>query len=364
MKKILRIVMFTFGSIIFLLLVLFLVLMFKSPGKVRPFLNADGKTEPGSIAVIEKVKINGIDQGIIIRGRDTTKPVLLYLHGGPGSPEFPFIRHFNSKIEDIFLVCYWDQRGAGLSYFENIPPESMTLSQFVDDAAEVTRYLIKKFHREKIYLLGHSWGSMLGSYTINKYPELYYAFISAGQVAKQDRSEIISYNFALSRAREVKDKKAIKVLETMGPPPYSDPDKSLKNLMKERKYVARYGGSIKQGNFYLKAMEALFNCREYSVKDKINYIKGMGISLKQLWDPVMKSDLFRDIPSQKIPVFIIQGTSDYQTAYFVAKEYFDSLRAPEKRFFPFENSAHSPNFEEPSKFEEILKGILIDQQKH
>lgn len=363
MKKILRIGLFTTGSIIIMLILLFIFLLIQSPGKPRPFLDEDGKTEPGSIAVIETVNINGLDQRMIIRGRDTSKPVLLYLHGGPGSPEFPFVRQFDSGLEDLFVVCYWDQRGAGLSYYKDIPPETMTLSQFVDDAGEVSKYLIRKFNREKIYLLGHSWGTLLGSFTINKYPDYYYAFISIGQVAQQERSEIISYNFVLSRARELKDRKAIKKIEKIGPPPYSNPDKGLDNMMKERKYVTRYGGAVKNGNFYAEAVKALFNCREYSVRDKINYIKGMKFTLNYFWETVMKSDLFSDIPSQKIPVYIMQGTNDYQTAYSVAKEYFDSLKAPVKQFFPFENSAHSPIFEEPEKFEEILKEILIEQKK-
>ncbi len=349
------------GSLIIMLIVLLAVVVIMSPGKARPFLTKSGKKVPGSIAVIETVKINGLDQRMIIRGRDTTKPVLLYLHGGPGSPEFPFIRQFNSGIENLFVVCYWDQRGAGLSYSKDIPPNTMTLSQFVDDAGAVSEYLIRRFNRGKIYLLGHSWGSMLGSYVINKYPEYYFAFISIGQVAEQDLSETISYDFALSRARELNEKKAVDDLEKIGPPPYSDPKASIENMLIERKYVNRYGGSVKNGQFYTEAMKALFNCREYTLRDKINYISGMKFTLNFLWSDILKSNLFLDLPSQQIPVYIMQGTSDYQTAYVIAKEYFDSLRTPLKKFFPFENSAHSPIFEEPEKFEQILKEILLDQ---
>ena len=358
MKKTLKIISYVFGTIFILFLTLFLFLILKSPGKARPFLNSKGETESGSIAVIERVPVNGLDQGLIIRGRDTTKPVMLYLHGGPGSPEFPFVRQFNSKIEDLFVVCYWDQRGSGLSYSPDIPPGSMTLSQFVEDAAEVSRYLIRKFKREKIYLMGHSWGTLLGSFTINKYPELYHAFISVGQVAQQERSEIISYNFVMTKAAELGDKKAIAALKTIGPPPYPNPDVALSNLMIERKYVSKYGGAVKKGNFYVTAIKALINCSEYTFKEKINYIKGMKFTLKYFWETVMDANLFLEIPAQKIPVYIMQGTSDYQTAYVVAKEYFDTLKAPVKEFVPFENSAHSPIFEEPLKFEEILKRIV------
>jgi len=363
MKMILRISIVVAGGIFLLLLLLLISILINCPGKPRPFLNQDGTKISGSISVIETVYINGLSQRMIIRGSDTTKPVLLYLHGGPGDPEFPFVHQFNPGIEDLFVVCYWDQRGAGLSYTKNISPATMTLSQFVDDAGKVSEYLIHKFNRKKIYLLGHSWGSMLGSFTIQKYPYYYYAFISVGQVGNQEKSEKISYDFVLSRARELNDKNAIRKLEKLGAPPYLDPNEAIDKMMTERKYVIKYGGAIKKGHFYPEAVKPLFNCKEYRLKDKINYLKGMKFTKDCLWDVIMKTNLFKEIPSQQIPVYIFQGTSDYQTSYMIAKEYFDTLQAPVKKFYPFENSAHSPIFEEPERFETILKEILSVQQK-
>lgn len=361
MKKILHIGLIIAGTILLLFLILLIIVLINSPGKARPFLDNDGKKVSGSMAIIETVNINGLNQRMIIRGRDTTKPVLLYLHGGPGDPEFPFVRQFNSGIENLFVVCYWDQRGAGLSYVNNIPAETMTLSQFVDDAGKVSEYLIHRFNRKKIYLLGHSWGTMLGSFTAKKFPGYYNAFISVGQVGDQARSEKISYDFVLSRARELKDKKAVRALERIGSPPYSDPKEAIDKMIIKRKYVIRYGGAVKNGSFYPRAVKPLFFCKEYTFRDKINYLKGMKFTKKYLWDVIMKTDLFKSVPSQEIPVYILQGTSDFQTSYVVAKEYFDSLQAPVKKFYPFENSAHSPIFEEPEKFETILKEILSEQ---
>jgi pimeloyl-ACP methyl ester carboxylesterase len=361
MKKILRFVLLFAGGIFLFLLLLLIFILINSPGKPRPFLNHDGTKISASISVIETLNINGLNQKMIIRGRDTTKPVLLYLHGGPGDPEYPFVHQFNSGIEDLFVVCYWDQRGAGLSYSKNIPPETMTLSQFVEDAGKVSEYLIYKFNRKKIYLLGHSWGTMLGSFTAKKYPDYFYAFIAVGQVGDQVRSENISYNFVLSRAKELKDRKAIRALENIGTPPYSDPEEAIGKMLIERKYVIRYGGAIKKGEFYPKAIKSLFFCKEYTFRDKINYLKGMKFTKGYLWDEIMKTNLFKTVPVQKIPVYIMQGIYDHQTSYVVAKEYYDSLQAPVKKFFPFEYSAHSPIFEEPEKFENILKEILSEQ---
>jgi pimeloyl-ACP methyl ester carboxylesterase len=131
----------------------------------------------------------------------------------------------------------------------------------------------------------------------------------------------------------------------------------------ERKYVIRYGGAIKNGNFYPRAIKTLFFCKEYRLVDKINYLKGMDFTKKYLWDVIMKTNLFKTIPSQQVPVYILQGLYDYQTSYAIAKEYFEDLQAPVKKFYTFENSAHSPIFEEPEKFEMILNQILFEQQK-
>jgi pimeloyl-ACP methyl ester carboxylesterase len=363
MRKILHFGLFFTGSILLLSLILLVFILINSPGKARPFLDHNGKMVPGSISVIITENINGINQRMIIRGHDTTKPVLLYLHGGPGDPEFPFVNQFNSDIENIFVVCYWEQRGAGLSYSSSIPPSTMTLHQFVDDAGKVSEYLLHRFNRKKIFLFGHSWGSMLGSFAANKYPDYYYAFISVGQVGNQVQSENLSYKFILSRAKELKDKKAVKIIESIGPPPYADPKEAISKMLIERKYLIKYGGAIKNGEFYPKAIKSLFVCKEYTLETKINYLRGMNFSKNHLWDVIMKTNMFKSVPSQDIPVYILQGRFDYQTSYVVAKAYFDSLQAPVKKFYTFENSAHSPIFEEPEKFERILKEILLEQQK-
>lgn len=356
-----RIILFVAGGILLVLFALIVIILVNSPGKPSPFLDKNGKKVGSSISETVTVNINGLNQRMIIRGSDTTKPVLLYLHGGPGDPEFPFVQYFNPGIEDIFVVCYWDQRGAGLSYSKNIPPETMTLPQFVDDAGKVSEYLIHRFKLEKIYLIGHSWGTMLGAFTANKFPDYYYAFIAVGQVGDQEHSEKISYDFVLSMARNLKDSKAVRALEKIGSPPYSDPEEALKKMIVERKYVIRYGGAVKKGNFYPEAIKPLIFCREYSLADKINYLKGMKFTKKYLWDVIMKTNLFKAIPSQKIPVYILQGTADYETSYIISKAYFDSLKAPVKKFYTFENSAHSPIFEEPEKFNRILNEILSEQ---
>ena len=363
MKKTLKISAYTLGVIASLVLLFLLGLHIMSPGKIAPLVKENGSPYINGIALIEKRDIGGVEQSLIIRSKNIDKPVLLYVHGGPGSPEYPFIQHFETDLEEYFTVCYWEQRGAGLSYSKNIPPESMTLEQFVEDAREVTMYLLDKFNKEKVFIMGHSWGTLLASHTVNRFPELYHAYFGIGQVGNQLESEKISYEFAIAEAKIQRDEKAIKKLSEIGPPPYRGNEEWLEALMVERKYVGKFGGALRQGNFMKMAVTATINCREYRLKDKMNYMKANNESLRHLWPTVLEANLIEDVPSQSIPVYIFQGRYDFQTSYDVAWRYYEQLEAPIKEFYTFENSAHSPNYEEKERFEELVGGILRELEE-
>lgn len=359
MKQVLKFI----GWIVIILLsvvaVLLVIVVLKSPGKADPYELSDGTTPVRSLSEIVSLNIGDTRQSLIIKSNDSLNPVLLYVHGGPGSPEFVFMEHFGSQIDQVFTVCYWEQLGAGKSYYPNIDPALMSLNKFVDDGAVVSSYLKQRFGKEKIFLMGHSWGSMLGSYMAARYPDHFYAYFGIGQVANQLLAEQISYDWVLEMANQKGDKKGIAQLTEIGRPPYDNIDETLTNLLIERKYVAKYGGSIYNGNFYKEASIAILNSREYTLKDKINFFRGMTFSLSQLWSEVMLRNLFDEVPMQTIPVYMFQGIHDYQTAYPVAKAYFDSLQAPHKEFHSFLYSAHSPNFEEPALTDSLLNAILI-----
>jgi pimeloyl-ACP methyl ester carboxylesterase len=145
-------------------IILFLLFLAVSPGKIEPFLDADGSVLKDSISEIVSLEIGGTDQKMIIRGRNRQNPVILFLNGGPGSAEFPFSGDLRVVMENDFTICWWDQRGAGMSYSADIDPSTMTLEQLVSDAAELSNYLRNTFDQDKIFLIGHSWGTFLGMY--------------------------------------------------------------------------------------------------------------------------------------------------------------------------------------------------------
>jgi pimeloyl-ACP methyl ester carboxylesterase len=355
-KKIFKGFLYVVGGLFIITVVLAVILWIKSPGTADPITDANGKTIPGSISVIEKIKLGGQEQYVIIRGKDITKPVMLFLHGGPGSPEFTFMKSTNPAIENDFVMVYWEQRGAGKSYSKNVPVETMNMAQFISDTRELSIYLANRFKKDKIFIMGHSWGSLLGILTAHQYPELYYAYFGIGQVCSQYRGEKISFEWAKEQAKIQNNTKAQEALSKMTFPDSLASSKVWGDfLMKERNYVSQLGGGVTHKmTSMLPLVGMVLNAKEYTVTDKMNFMKGSMFSLKHLWPEVMQKNLFRDIDSMRIPVYIFQGRYDNQTPYPIAKEFFNQLKAPVKEFYTFENSAHSPAMEEADKFNAIV----------
>lgn len=365
MKKILKITIKVLLSIVGGLLVIILglavILWIKSPGKTDAITDINGKTLAGSISTIEKITLGGQEQYLIIRGADITKPVMLFLHGGPGTPEIAFMKNANQAIENDFVMVYWEQRGAGKSYSKDIRAESMNLAQFISDTKELSEILTKRFKQEKIYIMGHSWGSFLGILTAYHHPELFHAYFGVGQVGNQYEGEQISFEWAKEQANKQNNKDAVEALSKISfPDSLANSDVWMDFLLIERNYVTQFGGgAIHEMTGMWPMIKMLLNTKEYTFGEKMNYMSGSMYSLKHLWPEVINKNLFNDIDSIQIPVYIFQGIHDYQTPYSVAKDFFDQLKAPQKKFFTFKNSAHSPMMEEVDNFNSIVRRITL-----
>ncbi|MDD3036587.1 alpha/beta hydrolase [Bacteroides sp.] len=349
MKKILKVLTWMIGCLIGLIVILLLSIWIYS-----------GNTPEGKTLIAQKgdMKIGGIKQGYFIRSENERNPVILFLHGGPGSPELPMIK--DTQLEQYFTVCYWDQRGAGMTFSSDTDPATMTIDQFVEDTRQMTDSLRKWYGMEKIYLMGHSWGSYLGIKTIEKYPELYHAYIGIGQVCNQLESERQAYDYIVSEARKADDKKTIEAFELYDK--YADDFPSNDYLLKVRtNSMNKYGVGIKHKDISMFdiAIDLLYY-RGYTLEDKLNYLQGTMFSLNNMFHRIIEDNLFETSTRFEIPVYILQGKYDYQVSYQLAKEYSDSIDAPKKDFFTFEESAHSPNLEEPQRFVEIVKSIAYN----
>lgn len=325
-----------------------------SPGKTAPITDEDGEPLPDSIASLETVEINGTKQWLLIRGQDRTKPVLLFLHGGPGLSELSMLS--GHELETDFVVVNWEQRGAGKSYDARVFNDSFTVDTFVDDAVEVSRLLVKRFNQPKIYLMAHSWGTFLGVLTAKKYPELFHAFFSVSQIARQMQAEQISYDWVLQQARERNAIWQVRKLTKQGRPPYP-PAEWLDYLTWQRTLVGLYRGIMYKTQFLPLFIKSVLLCPEYTLLDKIHYGLGAQENVRRLWPQVVAMDLFQEAPKLDVPYYLFQGVYDRQTPYGIAQEYFDQLDAPEKRMFTFEESAHCPLFEESALFLQIVKEL-------
>lgn len=356
MKKIFKWLGISVGGIIILLLLSLGVLYIHwRTLTARPILGPDGKTVPGSVSVMEQLSLGGVKQTIYIRGMDRTRPVVLFLHGGPGSPESMMVKHFNGDLEKHYIVVNWDQRGAGRSYSPFISSESMNPGQFVSDAIELTEHLRKRFSKEKIYLVGHSWGSILGVYTIRKRPDLYYAYIGIGQVVNLIENERLSYAYVLDQARRRGDVNAVKELE--GIRDYYLPSKySIWKIFKQRSYLAKYGGVFHGRDNYSLLFEADTK-GEYSLFDLLPFFLGGYKSISEMWPELMHTvKLEKTDTIFNIPVYFFTGAHDYNVPFELTEKYFRAVKAPRKGLVWFNRSAHMAGFEEPEKFNtELMK---------
>ena len=336
------------------------VLRLLSPGKPKPFVDENGKPLPGSISEKVFVTINGVQQGMFLKSRDATHPVLLYLHGG--MPEYFLTQRYPTGLEDAFTVVWWERRGSGLSYSPNVPPETMTLEQFIADTLALTNYLRQRFGQEKIYLMGHSGGTFIGIQAAARAPELYWAYIGMSQMANQLTSERLTYEYMLQQFKEQGNRSMVRKLEA-APVTMTDgtPEAYTASLRDIAMHLLGIGTMHDMRSIVTGLMLPSFvHNTEYTLGEKVNTWRAKaasGVSL--LWDTILTTDLAKQVPELDLPVYFLHGIYDYTCSYTLAKAYFEKLKAPLKGFYTFEQSAHCPVFEEPEKTLNILQQDVL-----
>jgi pimeloyl-ACP methyl ester carboxylesterase/membrane protease YdiL (CAAX protease family) len=313
-------------------------------GHTKPFHGPDGHVLPNSVAEVKYVRLGGVDQWVMIRGESVANPPLIVLHGGPGMSEMGFFRHCNAPLERHFTVVHWDQRGTGKSFDRNIPRSSMTLDQFVADLDELVDIVRRRFGKEKVAILGHSWGSALGAIYAARFPAKVSVYVGAAQIGDWAAAESLSYAFGLAEAERRRDEKALKKLRAIGPPPYP-----AKSVFVERTVVNQIDGQMRLGIIW-KAARALFGRPESSILDLPNLVQGFGFTLDAMWAEVSTLNLLKLVPALKMPVVIFVGRRDHWVPPKTSVAYFDALAAPSKRLVWFDQSGHEAFVDEPGKF--------------
>jgi pimeloyl-ACP methyl ester carboxylesterase len=358
-RKGVRITLIAITTLLVCMIILVGVLVAYSPGRPKPFLDENGKPLAGGISEKIHVNINGVEQGMFIKSKNSTNPVLLYLHGG--MPEYFLTQRYPTGLENYFTVVWWEQRGSGLSYSADIPPETMTLEQMISDTKEVTNYLRKRFGQDKIYLMAHSGGTFIGIQVAALAPELYHAYIGMAQTSYQLKSERLAYEYMLNRYKESGNKKMVRKLEAAPVTMTDGTPNAYLALRDEAMHPLGIGTTHGMSSVITGIIVPSFTNREYTLMEKVNLWRGKsrsGVSL--LWDRMLSTDLAKKVPEIAIPVYFFHGIYDYTVSYTLAKDYLKRLKAPIKGFYTFERSAHSPIFEEPQRLNEIMVNDVMN----
>jgi proline iminopeptidase len=320
------------------------------------------KSQNGSPEVIKDsirmeqlfITLGGEKQYVEISGSLAKNPVLLFLHGGPGWPQTPHLRYFNAALSASMTVVAWEQSGCGKSYMQNPDPKNLSLDQIIKDAHELTQILKKKFHKDKIYLAGFSWGSIPGLKLAAMYPEDYAAYIGITQVLDINNSIQHSRNWILQQAAAKNDTACIRILKKIDQGDTSICKRPMDCFMKQFEFLSKYNGAI-----FSKESEAQIQISETKYDDYKTYdwYKAFFYSAYRLEKDLFSTNLF-NIKELKIPAYFFMGRHDWNLPTDLTVAYFNELKAPKKEMVWFEASGHEPLEEEADHFnKEMTKRI-------
>jgi pimeloyl-ACP methyl ester carboxylesterase len=317
-----------------------------APARTAPVLGPDGHELPGSITELTTVPVNGHDLSLLIRGRDESAPVVLFLAGGPGGSELGAMTA-DLSLEQHAVVVTWDQRGAGKSYAELDPVSTLTLDGAVADTIAVTEHLRARFGVDKVYLVGQSWGTLLGVLAAKERPDLYHAFVGTGQMVNLPETDRRFYDDTLAWARATGRDDLERSLVRNGPPPYEDLFAYEDALSHEHKvYPYDHSPNAEGPSGFSEHVFAV----EYTPLERIHNLAAMLDTFEVLYPQLQDVDLRRDAATLDVPVVLIQGRHEAPGRAEPARDWFDDLRAPSKEWIELATSGHRPIFQQPGEF--------------
>ncbi len=309
-----------------------------------PIADSAGDPLPASVASLEPVAIGGTEQWVLLRGHDVANPVILFLHGGPGMPAMYLAHDFQRDLERDFVVVHWDRRGAGKSYGAGADSTLLTMSRTLEETIELTEWLRDRFGKERILLVGHSWGSKLGMLAVRDRPDLYAAFVGTGQMAA-DLDRVSEFRRAplLEAARSAGDRDLVDRLESGEPTSEDD--------------LFRHGVELRGARSFWPILWTGLRAPEYGLIDALNVGRGASRVARLMQDDVLSGPLDREVLSVAVPVFFLLGRYDLNTPSAQAVDYLSELDAPLKKLVWFDESAHFPFWTESERFHGEMRTI-------
>lgn len=337
------------GSVVLALIAVFLFVPASSPK------GADPSQSDGQVAELIPVELNGCEQWLEVRGARDDLPILLYLSGGPGQSDLAYSRVLFEPVTNDFLVVGWDQRGTGKSY-PCLGGQALSLERSVRDTIELARWLAERYGQQKVYLLGESWGSLLGVLAAHQEPELFHAFIGSGQMVAPLETDEAIYRDLVGAAMSDGDGKLVARLATMGRPPY----RSVFDYATVMSYYPLLEGDYTPpANYLLRGQQAnlgpygVFG-REYSLIEKVNVMRGLLDVFSQLYPQLQDVDLRRDAATLEVRVIVLAGEHELTARTEPAREWFESLAAPSKQWIDLPDAGHSVAFEQADELHRLL----------
>lgn len=301
-----------------------------------------------SISYLGQLEINGTGHEVMIRGVDRSNPVVIFVHGGPGCSEIPYVRKYQDLLEEKFTIVHYDQRGSGKShhFFEDYSNLSSDL--LVDDLLTLTEYVQKELGQERVLLIGHSFGTYIGMKAAAKAPDKFVAYMGIGQVGDHVTSEMDSLKYSIEQAKLAGNLKDVEQLEALQAPIERG------EQLTPRDMVRKYGGAARLIDDNRDYYTGFLLNPEYNLLDVIRYLKGVTLSQAVLLQEEVKHNITTLVDKVEVPVYFVMGQYDYMTSVNAAREYFEALEVPKKEFVIFEKSAHYPQFEEETLFADWL----------
>jgi len=337
LKKLIKITLLILLSIIILIGILWL-LPERTPGIKSTGNNA--------ISKIDYIKIGGVEQCVLIRSINSNNPIILFLHGGPGMPMMYMAHEFQRPLEKLFTCVQWDRNGAGKTFVRNAPSiESMNIRQQLNDCYQLIDTLKHRYKKDRIILIGHSFGTYLGSILVTEHPELFSAYISIGQVVDEEKTKAIQERFIRENALKNNRPEIISELVKTKKPSFEN-------------WLFEFGGELKNSKSFFPFIWSGLRAPEYTLKEAFSVGKGSSFCNRYMKYNVLDSSIYYKIREYKVPVYFFVGKSDYTTPSELIEDYFKVIKATEKKMIYFNNSAHFPFFEEPEKFCLEIKKVL------
>ena len=317
-----------------------------------------------AIAELIRIPVNGHNLALMIRGQSIYNPVLLFLAGGPGGSELGAMRNHLEELETYFTVVTWDQRGCGRSYVELDPIDTISPQGYVSDTVQVTDYLRDRFNQDQIYLLGQSWGSLLGVLVVQQYPDRYKAYIGTGQMVSVRETDILMYNDTIAWARTNGHEPLVNELLSNGPPPYETSVYKYETFSLYKNLVYPYNHSMNsegEGEW-----GENLGVEEYSLIERLHLFPAFLDTYAALYPQIQGFDFRESTGSStfELPVFFVQGAHEVSARSDIFDEWYPSIMAPTKDLTVLETSGHRPLFEQPREFVEyMLNTVLLSTQQ-